>query len=407
MTYNRSTGVFNQTITGSTATSSVGPIVYQGKTLAGSNFIPIEGDFNGDGKEDFGVYDFSTATYYIEESSSSGSPNLVVKQYGWAGHDLPLMADFNGDGTTDFAVFRPSTATFYAQLSNGPSFQYAFGWAGHDQPVVGDFNGDGTTDIAVFRPSTAQWFIQSITVTNTGQVQVLGQTSTQFGWPGHDQPAPADYDGDGKTDIAVFRPVGSDAGQTQGKFYVRSSTTGQTSILSVGTSGQVTASAIPVALDFNGDGKADAAVYQPLTSQWSILYSGASTPTSSTLGAPGGLPLGAPLYPYRMPASSTVSAASVGTLTDFQAATSPATTTTSSTTTTSPTTTPTPTINLSQGAVGSARMAQIRRLMLAQQRQAKLHQASLSRHVSPAQATNRLVPGGLLALQNRWRLRGI
>ena len=118
MTYNRSTGVFNQTITGSNTTSSVGPIVYQGKTLNGPNFIPIEGDYNGDGKEDFGVYDFSTATFYIEESTSNG-PTLVVKPYGWAGHDLPLVADFNGDGTTDIAVFRPSTATFYSQLSNG------------------------------------------------------------------------------------------------------------------------------------------------------------------------------------------------------------------------------------------------------------------------------------------------
>ena len=55
-----------------------------------------------------------------------------------------------------------------------------------------DFNGDGLTDIAVYRPSTGQWFV------NGGATTVWGV--------GADIPVPADYNGDGVTDIAVYRP---------------------------------------------------------------------------------------------------------------------------------------------------------------------------------------------------------
>ena len=49
----------------------------------------------------------------------------------------------------DIAVFRPSTATWFVQ----GQFTVAFGQSG-DVPVPGDYNGDGVTDPAVYRPAT-------------------------------------------------------------------------------------------------------------------------------------------------------------------------------------------------------------------------------------------------------------
>ncbi len=84
-----------------------------------------------------------------------------------------------------------------------------------------DFDGDGRTDIAVFRPSVGVWFVRQ---SSNGTTSIV-----QFGTFG-DVPVPGDFDGDGMTDIAVFRP-------SVGVWFVRQSSNGTTSIVQYGTSG--------------------------------------------------------------------------------------------------------------------------------------------------------------------------
>ena len=59
-----------------------------------------------------------------------------------------------------------------------------------------DYDGDGKTDFAIYRPSSGTWYLLQ---------SRDGFKATQWGFS-TDIAVPADYDGDGKTDIAVYRP---------------------------------------------------------------------------------------------------------------------------------------------------------------------------------------------------------
>jgi hypothetical protein len=100
-----------------------------------------------------------------------------------------------------------------------------------------DFDGDGVTDIAVYRDGV--WFIRRSS--DGGMISV--------GWGiAQDIPVPADYDGDGKTDIAVYR---------NGDWFIHRSSDGGVTIVAWGI-----AQDIPVPADYDGDGKTDITVYR-------------------------------------------------------------------------------------------------------------------------------------------------
>jgi hypothetical protein len=71
---------------------------------------------------------------------------------------------------------------------------------GSDVPVANDYDGDGQTDLAVWRGATGVWYIWQST-TNNHRTATWGAGYAPY----HDQTAPGDYDGDGQADLAVWR----------------------------------------------------------------------------------------------------------------------------------------------------------------------------------------------------------
>ncbi|HUF04294.1 MAG TPA: FG-GAP-like repeat-containing protein [Aridibacter sp.] len=173
--------------------------------------------------------------------------------------------DFDGDGITDVSVFRPSPGSLAENA--GPEGSSAQWWVlrssdqgtkglqfgnADDIPTAADFTGDGKTDVAFWRPSTGEWFI------------LRSEDDSFFAFPfgsDGDIPAPGDFDGDGLADAAVFRP-------SSGTWFILRSSDSGVSVVPFGI-----AEDKPTVADFDGDGMDDIAVFRPSVSQWWQLRS--------------------------------------------------------------------------------------------------------------------------------------
>jgi hypothetical protein len=133
-----------------------------------------------------------------------------------------------------------------------------------------DFDGDGKTDISVFRPGDGNWYMLRSNTNSTGSIQ--WGVSTDIVTPG-------DFDGDKQTDFSVWRSSG-------GLWYILTADLSGYSAYQWGVSTD-----IPMSGDYDGDGKTDIVVWRPSNGTWYVYRSSDGELESYTWGEDGDIPI--------------------------------------------------------------------------------------------------------------------
>lgn len=250
---------------------SAGGFQYKAFSLSTRDYL-TPGDYDGDNKADYSVWQDSTGTWFRYNSSNNTTTNI---QFGVSG-DEPVARDYDGDGKTDLAFARRTRSScnangnmywYILRSSDNVTVAYQFGFA-TDYIAPGDYDGDGKFDLAVQRPVT--YAPTPPFPTNNPiclEIQSGGQSnfyiyrssdnvlqSMTFNLS-NDLVVPGDYDGDGKTDIAVVREGNNSSANLI--WYIQQSTAGYKAVSFGLTGTDKTAQA-----DYDGDGKTDIAIWR-------------------------------------------------------------------------------------------------------------------------------------------------
>ena len=240
-----STGVWFAALSGGGATAT---------TWGVATDVDVLADYDGDGVADIAVWRPSTGEWWIRQSKTG---TIRVDTWGVPG-DVPLAGDVDGDRKADLVIYRPSTGQWWAKLSTGGILMANWGLS-TDVPLLGDFDGDGKTDFAIYRPSTGQWWIALQT---GGTLVVTWGVSTDMSAPG----------GLGWRREGRCGHLPAEHGRV-----VDPAVDWRHAHRALGGAGD-----IPVAGDWDGDGRSDFTIWRPSTGVWFTQYATGGAPRPSS-----------------------------------------------------------------------------------------------------------------------------
>jgi hypothetical protein len=188
--------------------------------------LGVAGDYDGDGHWEAAVVrvvgsDWSSSwdTHGDAGTIELAAPVLptgIARNSGFM--VMPVPGSYDGPGKTIPAWYRDTDGMWFIaghdpiQFGSGPTVPPKVGVPprgdpheiDQDVPVPADYDGDGTTDLAVYGPVTGVWRIRS-SRDGTESTKTLGGVDAM--------PVPADYDGVGHAQVAAFTFNGPDVGR--------------------------------------------------------------------------------------------------------------------------------------------------------------------------------------------------
>jgi hypothetical protein len=224
-------------------------------------------------------FTFSNADGFVAQLNTLGSALVFSSYYQEVVSDLAVRSGSVYLTGSTYLTSLLGTSGSYQPANRGGQDAFVAkidGLVAGHAPGPGDYDGDGRPDVAVYRPSTGTWFWLKSSTSN--------QQYDSRGWglqAQADVPVPGDYDGDGVNDPTVFRPA-------TGTWFILESHAAFTTWSWFGW-GTATDTLMPG--DYDADRRTDAAVYRPSEHKWYIRPSNGAAPWSVVFGQTGDVPL--------------------------------------------------------------------------------------------------------------------